>query len=65
MKDAAVPRILACTAAPNTNLDVTGRMLCDKALLESDLSHELGALMQTTFLQLDSIAQDAIQTTIG
>lgn len=56
--------ILACTAAPSANLDVIGRMLCDKSLLESDLSYELGTLMQTAFLQLDPIAQDEVQTTI-
>lgn len=56
--------ILACTAAPTANLDVIGRMLCDKALLESDLLYELGTLMETTFLHLDSATQDAIQTTV-
>lgn len=56
--------ILACTATPTTNLDQIGRMLCDKAFLESDLSYELGTLMQTTFVQLDPLAQDAVQTTV-
>lgn len=56
--------ILACMAAPTANLDVIGRMLCDKAFLESDLSYELGTLIQTTFLQLDSAAQDAVQTAV-
>ena len=56
--------ILAYTAAPTANLDVIGRMLCDKALLESDLSYELGTLMQITFLHLDAATQDAIQTTV-
>ncbi|MBW8306035.1 MAG: AAA family ATPase [Thiobacillus sp.] len=56
--------ILACTAATSANLDVIGRMLCDKALLESDLSYELGTLMQTTFLHLDAATQDAIQMTV-
>lgn len=56
--------ILACTSAPTANLDVIGHMLCDKALLESDLSYELGTLMQTTYLQLDPATQDAIQTTV-
>lgn len=56
--------ILACMAAPTANLDAIGRMLCDKAFLESDLSYELGTLIQTTFLQLDSAVQDAVQTTV-
>ncbi|MDD5334082.1 MAG: ATP-binding protein [Rhodoferax sp.] len=56
--------ILACTSTPTANLDVIGLMLCDKALLESDLSYELGTLMQTTFLQLDAATQDAIQATV-
>jgi hypothetical protein len=53
--------ILACTAAPASNLDVIERMLCDKPLLESDLSYELGTLMQGTFAQLEPATQDAIQ----
>lgn len=56
--------ILACTAAPASNLDVIERMLCDKTSLESDLSYELGTLMQSTFAQLDGATQDAIQTII-
>ena len=56
--------ILACTSAPTTNLDVIEQMLCNKAFLESDLSYELGTLMQTTFLQLDASAQDAIQAVV-
>ncbi|MBK7003099.1 MAG: AAA family ATPase [Rhodoferax sp.] len=56
--------ILACTAAPNANFDVIDRMLCDKTLLESDLSYECGTLMQATFVHLDATAQDAIQTVV-
>lgn len=56
--------ILACTAAPATNLDLIGQMLCDKALLESALSFELGTLMQATFLQLDPNTQDAIEVAV-
>jgi adenylylsulfate kinase-like enzyme len=56
--------ILACMEAPTASLDVIGRMLCDKALLESDLSYELGTLMQTAFLGLDPAWQDAVQTTV-
>jgi hypothetical protein len=56
--------ILACTAAPASNLNVIKRMLCDKPLLESDLSYELGTLMQGTYAQLDPATQDAIQAII-
>ena len=56
--------ILACTAAPRANLDVIRRMLCDKTLLESDLSYELGTLIQTAFLHLDPAGQDAVQAIV-
>jgi len=56
--------ILACTTAPASNLDVIGRLLCEKPLLESDLSYELGTLMRSSFAQLDGAAQDAIQVYI-
>lgn len=56
--------ILACTETPTTNPDVIGRMLCDKAFLESDLSYELGTLIQTAFVYLDAAGQDAVQATV-
>ncbi|MBA1188677.1 ATP-binding protein [Pseudomonas entomophila] len=56
--------ILACIAAPIANLDVIGRMLCNKKLLESALSYELGTLIQAAFLHLDMATQDAIQSTL-
>lgn len=56
--------ILACTAASARNLDVIGHLLCDKPLLESDLSYELGTLMRSSFAQLDSAVQDVIQAII-
>ncbi|MES2686351.1 MAG: AAA family ATPase [Pseudomonadota bacterium] len=56
--------VLACTAAPASNLNVIERLLCNKPLLESDLSHELGTLMHSSFAQLDGAAQDAIQAII-
>lgn len=52
--------ILACTASPETNLSLIKRMLCDKTLLESSLSYELGNLMHTAFMHLDLTAQDAV-----
>ena len=56
--------ILACTAAPASNLDAMGCLLCEKPLLQSDLAYELGTLMQGSFAQLDDAAQDAIQALI-
>ncbi|CAN7397764.1 AAA family ATPase [Acidovorax sp. LjRoot194] len=56
--------ILACTTTPTTNLDVIGHMLCDAELLESELTFELGTLIQTTFVELDSGIQDAVEARI-
>jgi len=56
--------ILACTAAPTANLDIISLMLCDKALLESSLKYELGTLIQTAYVLLNSAAQDEIQKSI-
>ncbi|WGT63677.1 AAA family ATPase [Variovorax paradoxus] len=56
--------ILSCSAAVASNLDVIARMLTDRVFLESDLSHEVGALMHCAFLQLDCAAQDTVQTTV-
>jgi hypothetical protein len=56
--------ILACTASPEANIDLIGRMLCDKNLLEFELSYELGALIQSTFTFLDTPTQDAVMANI-
>jgi len=56
--------ILACRSDPTANLDVISPMLCNKELLESDLSYELGTLMQIVFLQFNSTTQDSIQASI-
>ncbi len=52
--------ILACTANLEPNIDLIGRILRDKAMLEFDLSYEVGTLMQAAFMHLDSSAQDAV-----
>lgn len=52
--------ILACTANPETNIDLIGRMLTDKDMLESDLSFEMGTLMQAAFMYLDTPLQDTV-----
>ncbi|MDP3149443.1 MAG: ATP-binding protein [Ignavibacteria bacterium] len=56
--------ILAFTQSPQPNIDLIGRVLCDRNLLEFRLSYELGALIQTAFIYLDSHTQDAVMATI-
>ena len=56
--------ILACTASPEQNIDLIGRMLCDKNLLEFELSYELGTLIQSAFPLIDAPIQDAVMATI-
>lgn len=56
--------ILACTAAPASNLDVIECLLRDKSLLQSDLYYELGTLMLNSFAQLDDAVQAAIDALI-
>lgn len=56
--------ILALTNFPQSNVDLIGGLLCDRNLLESDLSYELGTLVQNAFVYLDSQTQDAVLATI-
>ncbi|MBN9225698.1 MULTISPECIES: NACHT domain-containing protein [Legionella] len=56
--------ILACTADPVANINLIGRMLCDRGSLESELSFELGTLMQTAFIYFDTLTQDAVMACI-
>lgn len=56
--------ILACTASPEANVDLIGRMLCDRNLLEFELSYELGTLIQSAFTSLETPAQDAVMANI-
>lgn len=55
---------LACTASPEANIDLIGRILCKKELLESDLSYELGALTHVAFIRIDLKIQDAMMATL-
>lgn len=57
--------ILAATYSPVLNIDLISRLLCDKSLLESKLSYELGTLIRTAFIYLDSQTQDTVMATIG
>jgi hypothetical protein len=56
--------ILACINTPQTNISLVKRLLCDKELLESDLSYELGTLVQAAFVYLDKLSQDAVMERI-
>ncbi|MCX8994697.1 AAA family ATPase [Citrobacter portucalensis] len=56
--------IIACTKFPETNIDVVGSILCDREILESELTYELGGLIQSAFNLLSTPAQDAVVATI-
>lgn len=56
--------ILACTASPEANIDLIGCMLCDKNLLEFELSYELGTLIRSAFVFLDTQTKDAVTANI-
>lgn len=56
--------VLACTTVPATNLEMVGRILCDTELLESNLSFELGTLINSAFMDFDFTTQDEIQSSI-
>lgn len=56
--------IRACTVSPEKNVDLIGRMLCDKNLLEFELSYELGTLIQSVFQLIDAPVQDAVTANI-
>ena len=52
--------ILAFTSFPQTNIDYIGRLLCHRNFLESELDYELGILIQSAFIYLDSHTQNMI-----
>ncbi len=56
--------VLALTNSPAPNLDLIGRLLCDRNFLEFELSFELGALIQSAFIYLDNTTQDAVMAVI-
>lgn len=56
--------ILACTASPEANIDLIGRMLCDQKMLEFKLTYELGSLVQSAFKLLDTRTKDAVMANI-
>lgn len=52
--------VLACTNSPEPNLDLIARLLCDRNLLEFELSFELSTLIRSAFIYFDSTTQDAV-----
>jgi ATPase family associated with various cellular activities (AAA) len=56
--------VLAFTHSPQPNIDLISRLLCDRNLLEFDLSFELGTLIQSAFIYLDSTAQHAVMAVL-
>jgi len=56
--------VLGCTASPEPNIDLVGRMLCDSQMLEFELAYELGALLQSAFMLLSTPVQEAVMVNI-
>lgn len=52
--------LLSFTKFPESNLDLIGRLLRKKSLLDSQLSYELGTLIQSSFIYLDNKTQSEI-----
>jgi hypothetical protein len=60
--------ILALKNSPQPNIDLIGRLLCKRNLLEFGLTYELCALLKAAFIYLDSSTQEKtmeIMQTIG
>ena len=49
--------VRALTNSPQQNIDLIGRLLCDKNLLEFTLSYEIGALIRAAFIYLETYTQ--------
>ncbi|MDF3192188.1 AAA family ATPase [Pseudomonas paracarnis] len=56
--------ILACTASPAANIELIAGMLCDRKILEFELSYELGSLIQAAFNFFAVSVQDAVMQNI-
>ena len=54
----------ACTASSKANVDLIGKILCDKNILESELSYEVGTLISKAFMHLEEKIQDTIMSTL-
>lgn len=51
--------ILALTQLPENNMDLVATTVCDRSLLQSKLSFEVGTLIKIAFIQLPAEVQDA------
>ncbi|MBB4821846.1 hypothetical protein HNP29_005259 [Pseudomonas alcaligenes] len=56
--------ILACTATPETNIDLIGRMLSNQNMLEFELAYEISMLIKSAFRYLEETTQDDATETI-
>ncbi|ROP62015.1 ATPase family protein associated with various cellular activities (AAA) [Enterobacter sp. BIGb0383] len=56
--------ILACTGSPEENIELICRILCNRELLESELSYELGELMHSAFKLIPTTSQDEVMMNI-
>ncbi|MDP3607616.1 MAG: AAA family ATPase [Methylophilus sp.] len=56
--------ILAITRNPQTNIDVIGRLLSNRDLLEFSLSFEIANLIKSAFIYLDEATQDVAIATM-
>ena len=50
--------VLALTKNPQSNIELVGHLLCDRNLLEFELSYELSELIRIAFIYLDRRTQD-------
>lgn len=51
--------ICAFATSPEANIELIGRLACDKDSLESELSYEMGSLLEAAFIYLAPPAQEA------
>ncbi|THD38657.1 ATP-binding protein [Pantoea sp. R102] len=56
--------VLACKESVDKNTDLIGRMLCDRNMLEFQLTYELSELISVAFTSLSDVVQDAVMETI-
>lgn len=56
--------ILACMASPNANVDLIERLLCERDLMSTELSYEVGNLLKVAYVLLDERAQHIVSARI-
>ncbi|MES2069695.1 MAG: AAA family ATPase [Pseudomonadota bacterium] len=52
--------VLACTASPEANIELIGKMLCDVTILEFEFTYEVGELVASAFRFLAVPVQDEV-----